>query len=364
MKIKCTRLAACSLFLILQACSNDIELFRPDQAKTYVVFGLLNSTDPLQQVKVRMTSVTDASIGNIEADSNEFITDSSLQVVIQEWHHDNYALYALERVRYPKEPGIFFNVRNDLFETKLVPHTDMDYKLIITNPDNGDIVESKISPVPAPKLGAPTWSWIRYNFSLESDPFNIRYYEVPRGHVYLVRFTIRYINVMTIGDTLYSEGYWAFPPRFVDDPPEYSSNHESYGNEHNQHMSKEYTYRVFENVVPVIDGLAYRELICFEVAVWAGDENLRNYTEFGLKFNDNRKQVFTNINNGIGFFGGCSHTDCTGILPDQDFMDFLPIHSRTRALKFRTTLYRPGALPPGPNARIFPSMQKNIRYEE
>lgn len=348
--------------LLFAACDSDIDLFHEDQQKQYVVFGLLNSTDPLQQVKVRMTSVTDAALIDISADSTEFSSSPDLQVSIQEWQNNYYAVYPLTANRYAKDPGVFYNVRNDLFETRFTPYIEMTYKLIIKNPDNGDLVESKIVPVPAPKLGAPTWSWIRYNFSNEGDPFNIRFSEVPRVNVYLVRFTIRYIDVSEGGDTLLQSASWAFPPRYTDDPPEYSPTHQNLGNEHNQHITKAYAYRVFGQLISDRPGLSYRQLICFDISVWGGDQNLRNYTEFGIKFNDNRKQVFTNINNGIGFFGACSHADCTGILPDRNFMDSLPLDPKTSRLKFRTELYRPDALPKI-QLSGFTSIIPEIRYE-
>ncbi len=352
------------LLLLFQACNSDIDLFRENQEKQYVVFGLLNSTDPLQQVKIRMTSVTDASIVDVSTDSTEFSANPNLQVTIQEWQKDFYAAYPLKPVEYSKEPGIFFSTRNDLYETWFIPYTNLTYKLLITNPDNGDVIQSKIVPVSKPKLGAPTWPWIRYNFSLEGDPFNIRFYEVPRVYVYLIRFTISYIDVSVTGDTLPQKAHWVFQPLYVDDPPDYDPERLNLGDEHNQHMTKRLAYRAFDELIPDRTDLNYRQLICFEVSVWAGDQNLRNYTEFGIKFNDNRKQVFTNINNGIGFFGACSHVDCTGILPDQDFMDSLPLHSKTSRLKFRTNLYRPPEMLQTQANNDFLSLIREIRHEK
>lgn len=329
------------LAVVLSSCENDIRLFNPDQEKAYVVFGLLNSTDPLQQIKIRLTSVTDAAITGLPVDSSEFSAPPGLQVSVQEWFRDQYAVYPFVPVTFSKDPGLFENIRNDVFEASFYPNPDMAYKLIITNPENGDLITSKILPVPAPKLGAPNWPWIRYNFSLDGDPFNIRFREVPRAHVYLVQFVIRYIEVYTNGDTIYQEAAFMHHPRYSSDPPEYSPRHENLGNEHNQHMTKRFTYNVFDEKIPDREGVSYRQLICFEVDVWGGDQNLRNYTELGIRFTDNRKQVFTNVVNGIGFFGACSHAGCTGILPDRDFMDSLPLYPRTSRLKFRSELFRP-----------------------
>ena len=350
--------------VLLPACSSDIDLFRENQEKKYVVFGVLNSTDPLQQVKIRMTSVTDTAMVGINADSTEFSASPRLKVSIQEWQNNFYATYPMSAVNYQKDPGIFMNTRNDLYETRFSPNIDMGYKLLITNPDNGDLIEAKIVPVPTPKLGAPTWPWIRYNFSLEADPFNIRFREVPRVHVYLVSFTIKYIEVYTGGDTLVQNGIWVFRPRYTDNPPEYSPTRENLGNEYNQHMPKAYTYRVFDLLIPDRPDLSYRQLICFDISVWGGDQNLRNYTEFGIKFNDNRKQFFTNINNGIGFFGACSHSDCTGVLPDQGFMDSLPLNPLTSRLKFRTDLFRSDKIPQMQSTHQFLPLIPEIRYEK
>ncbi|HBB91319.1 MAG TPA: hypothetical protein DC042_06290 [Bacteroidales bacterium] len=327
-----------SLFL-LSSCGNDIDLFREGQEKTYVVFGLLNSSSTLQQVKVRLTSITDASVTDISLDSSEFSAPENLQVSIQEWHQNYYATYPLEPVRYSKEPGVFLNTRNDVFETRITPYPDMEYKLIITNPDNGDLVTSKIVPVPEPELGAPTWSWIRYNFSDTVNPFNIRFKEVPRVYVYLIRFTIHYIEVYANGDTLRKQASHVFRPRYVDKPPVYNPIRENFGNEYNRSMNKRYTYNVFETVIPDFSLVSFRQLICFEVSVWGGDQNLRSYTEFGAKFNDNRKNFLNNVNNGIGFFAACSNKGCMGILPDQEFMDSLSIYPRTAFLKFRKDLF-------------------------
>ncbi len=338
------------LLLALTACENEIQLFNPDQEKTYVVFGLINSSDPHQSVKVRMTSVTDAAITGLPVDSSEFTAIAGLKVSVQEWYLNNYAVYPFAPVRYAKDPGIFSNVRNDVYEASFHPDPDMAYKLTITNPETGDLVTSKIVPVPAPKLGAPTWPWIRYNFSNEGDPFNIRFREVARVNVYLIQFVIRYIEVYDTGDTLEQRALFVHHPRYTDDPPEYNPKYEMLGNEHNQHMTRRFTYNVFDETIPDREGVAYRQLICFEVAVWGGDQNLRNYTEFGIRFADNRKQVFTNIVNGIGFFGACAYSGCTGILPDKDFMDSLPSYSRTSRLKFRPELFRPLSVSSAPPA--------------
>lgn len=352
------------VLILLCACENDITLFKPDQKKSYVVFGLLNFTDPLQQVKIRMTSVADAAVIDLSKDSSAFAAPPELQVTMQEWQGNYYATFPLQKVHYPKEPGVFFNTSNDIYQTSFSPFLDMEYKLIVTNPDNGDLITAKIVPVPAPKLGAPNWPWIRYNFSLEGDPFNVRFDEVPRIHVYLIRFLIRYIEVYENGDTLWQTGAFVHQPHFVDDPPEYNPKHENLGSQHNQHMNKKFTYNTFDQTIPDRAGVSFRQLICFEVAVWGGDQNLRNYTEFGLKFNDNRKQLFTNISNGIGFFGACSHSDCTGILPDQAFMDSLPLYYRTSRLKFRTDLFRSRPAPASLNKDSFFSVLKEIRNED
>lgn len=350
--------------LLLSSCDSGIELFYADQSKTYVVFGLLNSTDTIQQVKIRMTSVTDAPISEISNDSTEFSVTPALQVSIQEWHNNFYATYPFDRVPYIKEPGIFLNTRNDVYEARFTPFMDMDYKLIINNPDNGDLIESKILPVPAPKLGAPTWPWVRYNFSNEADPFNIRFYEVPRVYIYLISFSINYIEVNAGGDTLNLHASWVYPPRYTDDPPDYNPKLETIGGELNQHITGRHTYSLFQQLIPVDSTVVFRQLICFDISVWGGDRNLRNYTEFGLRFDDNRKQLFTNINNGIGFFGACSHSDCTGILPDQDFMDSLPLNPRTAGLKFRTSLYRTGHALSVRNHDSFLSLIREIKNEE
>jgi hypothetical protein len=131
----------------------------------------------------------------------------------------------------------------------------------------------------------------------------------------------------------------SFPPVYTDDPPQYSATRDNFGDEHNQHMSQGFTLRIMQQLVPVDQTVHHRQLVCFEVAVWGGDENLRNYVELGSKFIDNRKLSFSNISNGIGFFGGCSYTACTGILPDADFMTLLRIGTLTSALRFVTDLY-------------------------
>jgi hypothetical protein len=322
--------------MLLSSCDNEIQLLQENQEKTYVVFGLLNSTDALQQVKIRMTSVTDAAISEISIDSTEFSASPQIQVM---------------------------NTRNDLYEAHLKPFLDMVYKLIITNPENGDLVESKIVPVPPPKLVTPNWSWVRYNFSLEADPFNIRFHEVPRTCVYLIGFTINYLEIYNSGDTLRQKGTWVFRPVYADVPPDYFVTRENFGKEHNQHIAKPLAYRAFEQLIPDRPDLNYRQLISFDISVWGGDQNLRNYIEYGLKFNDNRKQAFANISNGIGFFAACSHSDCLGVLPDQNFVDSLPLDPLTAHLKFRTDLYRISQNPVIQTHDDFLSLIPQIRHE-
>lgn len=340
------------LILLSGSCANDIDLFRQDQEKTYVVYGLLNSCDPLQQVKIRLTSISDVPVEEMGSDSSEFSAPEGLTVIIQEWQNQDYAIFNLEPVNYAKEPGLFFNTRNTIYESTFHPDLDMEYKLIINNPDSGDLITSKIVPVPAPVLGAPSWPWIRYNFSNDADPFNIRYKEVPRVYIYLIRFTIRYLEVGFGNDSVIRENSYVFKPRYTNEPPVYESMRENTGNEHNRHMTKVYTYNVMRIAIPDRDQVLYRELICFKVSVWGGDQNLRNYIELGMKFTDNRRYMFSNINNGIGVFGACSYSACDGIMPDQAFLDSLPLNTRTASLKFRPTLYKEKVteMPPSVNA--------------
>jgi len=341
-KLSAYRLLPATLVLVvlLGSCANDIDLFRQDQEKTYVVYGLLNSCDPLQQVKVRLTSISDAPLEELVTDSSEFSAPEGLQVMVQEWSDQDYAIYSLEPVNYEKDPGLFFNTANTIYESRFNPDLDMEYKLIISNPDSGDLITSKIVPVPAPVLGAPSWPWIRYNFSNDADPFNIRFKEVPRVYIYLVRFTIRYLEVGFGNDSVIRENSYVFKPRYSNDPPEYESVRENTGTEHNRHMTKIYTYNVMRISIPDRDQVLYRQLICFKVSIWGGDQNLRNYVELGIKFTDNRRYMFSNINNGIGVFGACSYSACDGVLPDQAFLDSLPFHTRTASLKFRSNLYK------------------------
>ena len=332
-------------------CANDIALFREGQEKSYVVFGLLSTSSPDQQVKIRMTSVSNAPLSEISLDSSEFSAPEGLDVYIQEWQNCGYSLWPLQPVRYGKEPGVFLNTRNDLFETRLYPDLEKEYKLIISDPATGEQVTAKALPVPPPKLGAPNWPWIRYNFSDTVNPFNIRFREVPRAYVYLTRFTILYADVLLIGDTVYREVHWVFRPRYDDTPPDYIPTRESFGNEYNRSMTGQYTLNVFNLLIPDIEGLSHRRLICFEVSVWAGDQTLRNYTELGSRFQDNRRHYFTNLSNGIGFFAGCSHSSCTGIMPDPDFMLELTRNPATRRLGFTSELLRTDRLKSRPDAR-------------
>ncbi|GEM_PF-2048986 len=365
MKKNACRLPA--LFLItaflLVSCENDIDLFRKDQQKTYVVYGLLNSSGSLQQVKVRLTSVTDAPADELAADSSEFSAPPGLEVSVQEWYRQDYALFRFEPVDYDKQPGMFYHTRNTVYEARFHPDMDREYKLIISNPDSGDLVTSKIVPVPAPRLGSPTWPWIRYNFSDDKNPFNIRFREVPRVYVYLVKFTIRYLEVGFGNDSAIRESSYVFKPRYSDNPPAYDALRESLGTEHNRFMTRPYTYSIMSQVIPDRDSLLYRKLICFKVSVWGGDQNLRNYTELSDKFSDNRRYIFNNINNGIGVFGACGFSSCDGVLPDVEFMDSLPLHALTERLRFRSDLHRDGEFTIPSRPDDFITVIREIRNE-
>jgi hypothetical protein len=81
------------------------------------------------------------------------------------------------------------------------------------------------------------------------------------------------------------------------------------------------------------------------------------------KYEDNRKQFFSNINGGYGLFASSSHTSATSLKPDDIFLNNLADGKATRQLKFKPYLYISRFGHQNPGTSLFPTLI-NSRSDE
>ena len=355
----------CTFFLsgmlLLAGCSNEIDMIEEGSVPVFVVFGVLNTTDSLQQVKVRTSSVAREGTDNLFSDSSQFLPNPGIKVLVRESWEGQIEDHEFRAVEYPKLNGSFFTTGNPIHEAFFSLRTNRTYRLEVNEPDGAPMVASEIQPVAQARLGAPNWPYIGYSFSDEMSPFNIRLKTVARAYMYLIAFRVHYLEVDHAGDSVMQVAGFLFEPRYYDNPPEYSPHRETFGFDLNKQMPFQYTLNILRRIIPVDPAVDFRQLRYFEVSVWAGDRHLKNFIQMNERFDDDRSLYFNNIQNGVGVFGSCSHVECPGIYPDPILMDSLVNSKLLQPLGFRPGFFRRFAQPSGAAEPL--TLTKILSYE-
>ena len=333
------------LCLIYQSCETEIDLNSDTSKDLLVVYGILDCSDKTQTVHIGRMANPDET-GTAFNNLSEPVQSDSIQVSIQEWANDRYCTYDLSP-ELNQDKNITMTVFGGVFE----PFDFMEYKLIITNLNSGNIITAKTLPLADPKIKKPTMSNISCTFGDTLNPFEFKYSTIPRGMVYQSQMIIQYVDFTFEGDTVFQERVFAFNPVYVDDPPEFSSTRINYGGDLTRSLPLDYLLNIFARVIGASEKIETRLLYRMNFTVWAGNEVLRNYLKMASKYEDNRKQFFSNINGGYGLFASSSHISVTGLKPDDFFLNNLADGQATRQLKFKRYLYmgRFGHQDPGPS---------------
>jgi len=335
------------LCLALHSCESDIDLYSNDQSNQLIVYGILDCTGNQQLIKIgRMSEQYDSGtslMSNLTA-----VKPDSFLVSIQEWTDTFYATYVL------KQSDIQSSSQMTSYVGQFKPMDFMNYKLVINNLNTSDLIIAKTTPLADPEIMSPVYDsaicWIGYKLA----PFEFRYSVVPEGMLYQVQLSIQYADFTLDNDTVFQEASYAFDPIYYDHSPTTDKTKFTQV----QSFSIESMLDIFSAIISPSENIRSRQVYRLKFTIWVGNAQLRDYLRMSTSYEDNRKQAFSNIVGGIGFFGASSHACRSGMYPDPDFLAILAGNSATSSLKFQSTLYK-GTFGKSAIQASFPILKKN-----
>jgi hypothetical protein len=329
-------------------CDSEIDLYPDSEINEVVVYGILDCSSSDQIINI-------GRLGSPKVhDDHTFeslveINPDTVQVSVQAWSGEIYGTYYLAPVLAESDPSSMAKF-SGLFE----PYEFMEYKLQVFGLNSGIIATGKTLPLSDPKVLRPGMSGMPISLGDSLNYFECKYSTVPRAMIYKTQVSIQYVEFTEYGDTLFQEAEYGFSPVYVDDPPDYIDSRINYGKEITMAFAPSYMLNVFNKMVKVNRDVVSRILYRMSFTVWAGDAVLRNYLQMADKYDDNRKQFFSNINGGYGLFASTSHTTVDGLRVDEKFLEMLANDETTEGLKFRHFLWtgRNGWMPSAGNETI------------
>ena len=310
--------------LVFCSCENEIQLFPEGTDSTLMVYGILDANSPNQYVKIRKTFGGNTDLAGLVGNHELSRPPDSLKVNILESLETRSYKHSLSRVDMLKEPGQFSDDENIIYQGSFWLIGTNRYDLIIDDPETGTQVTASTNAIEPPVLRFPTQGNTKYNFADTVNHFYVKY--VPSGSVHLQQFYINYVEILNTGDTLFKTANFELHARFRHPARPVVTYTRTY--------SKDYVVNIIRYLVPEDYNVIERQLYSFDFVVWAGDEYLKDYLQLAEKFNDNRRQFFSNIEGGLGIFAACSHTSVEGIYPRQQFFDTLANSGRLKNLFF------------------------------
>ncbi len=302
----------------MQSCSNEIDLYPDDVPSMYVVYGILDVNDSVQQIKVRKT---------FGGNSDSFLPNDNVRISVIGVSPNDSVVYDFWPKEYDKEFGFFPNESNPIHEATFTPQPGQKFKLILDDPELAEPITSSLETIATPRINHPFNGDAYYRFTDTINPFYFQF--TATGQVHLQQFYVNYLEIMTNGDTVYQHSRFDLRPKFRDS----TSVIRYYG----KAFSLSYLFGIIRLQVNEDEdkGVLHRELHGFDYVVWAGDQVMKNYLQLAAQFPDNRKLFFSNVQNGFGYFAASSHSGVQNLYPTQEFFDTLVISPMTKDLKFK-----------------------------
>ena len=316
--------------MICVSCENEIKLFPDDMPSQLMIYGILDANSDQQNIKIRKTFGGNSDLNGMTQNPDLFIPSDSLIVKLKEWREDGLVNHYLSPYTLAKESGQFSETGNIIYQGTIPLIMDTRYDLYIENTKTREVVRATTKAIEPPVMRFPTADHTVYRFADTINHFYIKY--VPTGSVHLQQFFINYIELLYSGDTLFSTVDFQLTPKFIHPGRPVSTYTRTY--------SKDYVLNIMRMLIPEKAEVRERQLHSFDFIIWAGDEHLKDYVQLAEKYNDNRRQFFSNISGGLGIFAACAHTSIEGIWPRKEFYDTIANSFRLRNLHFSTERYK------------------------
>lgn len=315
--------------LLVHSCDNEIDLYPDDVPSQYMIYGILDSEDSIQQIKIRKTFGGDDSQQSLASESESFLPSEDIVVKVIHGSGNNEQVYEFRSQEYVKDFGFFANDKNPIHVAEFQPKRGEEYRLVIDDPELPEPIIASITAIRTPVITSPFYGDAYYGFTDTLNPFYFQCQSA--GQVHLLQFFVNYLEISNNNDTSYVHSSFDLRPIFRDT----LSTVRYIG----KAFSLSYILNIIRMQVVESDDVKLRYLHSFDFVIWAGDQTLRNFIQLAQQFPDNRKLFFSNVSGGFGFFAASSHARAENLYPTKAFFDTLMTCPVTKDLKFMDHKY-------------------------
>ena len=311
------------LAVSLQSCSEEVELFPENKQDQLVVWAYLDGNGAVHRAKVRkgITWIVDET-GNDDRSGGGYLDPDSVEIWLS---GEDVIRLDYKPMPYPayenEQNGAALNLIHEL--EGFNPHSGSSYQLNIRNLANGEITTAVISAGPFAGFSYPSrvTENTLFDFTLSYHPFKITWYAAP---ITSWSIRIKYLDILKSGDTIYRA-------------PVFHSAWSYYNN--TREFPLDYLWSLFNKIIPTDNKVDFRMFYRFDFVVWSGDHHLRNYLKVAQGYTDNRKQYFSNVENGLGLFYFTDSEMIRNVRPKDAFGSRLSESDSVKHLKFVRHLY-------------------------
>ncbi len=311
------------LAVALISCSEDVELFPEENEDQLVVWAYMDGNGQLHRAKVRKgITYSGDNGGEIYGSANGFIHPDSIEIWLS---GEDVIRLDYRPVAYPvSEPEQDGSNQNLIYELeKFGPASGQSYQLNIRNVVTGEMTTASIKAGPVAGFSYPSrvTENTLFDFTLSYHPFKITWFAAPITS-WSVR--IKYLDILKSGDTLYRA-------------PVFNSAWSYHNN--TREFPLDYLWSIFNKIISADPKVDFRIFYRFDFVVWSGDHHIRNYLKVAQGYTDNRKQYFSNIENGLGLFYFTDNEMIRNVRPKDAFGSRLSESDSVRHLKFVRQIY-------------------------
>lgn len=310
------------------SCDNELKTNAPEK-EIMVVYGILNSADSFQYIRVSKAYLVDNGSAVVGAQDPNNIYYDSLSVTLTD---DLGNIYNGEKdAQIAKDSGYFTTQNHILYKVNLRPNSSRKYKIKVTNPKSGLTAEAETFVVGEAQINAPAAIVNQLDFD------SARFFSITFTTGQFCRVndaTLRFYYEEFDQNTNQSLGLQYVDWTFI-------NNQETQNIEPGNVVAFRRTGNTFldflGNNIPVKSGV-YRQARYAEIYVWSGDSELFTYISVNQPSIGvvQKKPEYTNISGGnYGLFASRHLALRQNISFSPRTLDNLETYRSTQKLNFR-----------------------------